>query len=111
VGFGKSYPEFWSNARPLMTEVPLDSGNYIRLRAPDEAAVIEFHAIALKFGCRSAGAPGVRQAAKTSYHRLHLRFRRQQDRSGYVSQEHLISHLSRWTDRHRNASDRQYGDG
>ena len=68
VGFGKSYPEFWLNARPLMTEVPHDSGNHICLRAPDEAAVIEFHSIALKFGCKSAGAPGVRQAAKASYY-------------------------------------------
>ena len=29
--------------------------------------MIEFHSTALKFGCKSAGAPGVRQAAKTSY--------------------------------------------
>lgn len=67
VAFGKSYPEFWLNARPLMTEVAHDSGNHICFRAPDEAAVIEFHAIALQFGYRSAGAPGIRQGAKTSY--------------------------------------------
>ncbi|MDB5407665.1 MAG: Lyase [Rhodospirillales bacterium] len=67
VGFGKSSPEFWLNARPLMTEMPHDCGNHVCLRAPDEAAVNEFYSIALKFGCRSAGEPGIRQAAKTPY--------------------------------------------
>jgi catechol 2,3-dioxygenase-like lactoylglutathione lyase family enzyme len=67
VGFGKSYPEFWLNARPEMGEAPNDSGHHVCLRAPDEAAVVEFHKIALEFGCRSAGAPGVRPAAKTTY--------------------------------------------
>jgi catechol 2,3-dioxygenase-like lactoylglutathione lyase family enzyme len=67
VGFGKSYPEFWLNARPLMTEVPHDAGYHICLRAPDEAAVNEFYSVALKFGYRSGGAPGIRQAAKTIY--------------------------------------------
>ena len=68
VGFGKTYPEFWLNARPAMTRVPEDTGNHICLRAPDEAAVREFHALALQSGCSSAGDPGPRQAAMTTYY-------------------------------------------
>jgi catechol 2,3-dioxygenase-like lactoylglutathione lyase family enzyme len=67
VGFGETYPEFWLNERPLMNEVPDDAGNHICLRAPDEAAVVEFHTIALEFGYKSAGAPAIRQTAKTPY--------------------------------------------
>jgi len=68
VGFGNSHPEFWLNARPEMSEAaPDDSGYHVCLRAPDEAAVVEFHTIALEFGCRSAGAPGMRPAADTTY--------------------------------------------
>ena len=67
VGFGKTYPEFWLNWRPHMAPVPEDTGSHLSLRAPDEAAVRAFHAIALELGCRSAGDPGPRQAAMTTY--------------------------------------------
>ena len=67
VGFGKAYPEFWLNARPNMTRVAEDTGSHLCLRAADEAAVRAFHAIALELGCASAGDPGPRQAAMTTY--------------------------------------------
>jgi catechol 2,3-dioxygenase-like lactoylglutathione lyase family enzyme len=67
VGFGKAYPEFWLNARPSMAPVAADTGSHLCLRAPDEAAVRAFHAIALELGCTSAGDPGPRQAAMTTY--------------------------------------------
>lgn len=67
VGFGKRYPEFWLNHRPAMAPVPQDTGSHVCLRAPDEAAVRDFHAEALAQGCRDAGAPGPRQAAMTTY--------------------------------------------
>lgn len=67
VGFGKSYPEFWLNARPGGPPVPPDSGAHICLRAPDEAAVRAFHAAALAAGCATAGDPGPRQGAMTGY--------------------------------------------
>lgn len=67
VGFGKTYPEFWLNARPHATPMPDDTGYHVCLRAPDIAAVSAFHAAALQLGCKSAGDPGVRQAAMTSY--------------------------------------------
>jgi catechol 2,3-dioxygenase-like lactoylglutathione lyase family enzyme len=67
VGFGKAYPEFWLNARPNMVRVANDTGSHLCLRAPDEAAVRAFHAVALELGCTSAGDPGLRQAAMTTY--------------------------------------------
>ena len=67
VGFGKRYPELWLNARPAMSPVPSDTGSHICLRAPDEAAVRTFFDRALARGCASAGDPGPRPAAMTTY--------------------------------------------
>ena len=67
VGFGKRYPEFWLNLRENLPPVPADAGVHICLRAPDDAAVRAFHALALEQGCGDAGAPGPRQAAITTY--------------------------------------------
>ncbi len=67
VGFGKTYPEFWLNARPDASPAPPDNGTHICLRAPDEAAVRAFHAAALASGCVSAGDPGPRQGLMTGY--------------------------------------------
>ena len=67
VGFGKRYPEFWLNARTGLAPQPETTGTHICLRARSEAAVKDFHAIALANGGRDAGAPGPRQAAFTTY--------------------------------------------
>ena len=67
AGFGKRYPEFWLNLRAAMTPVASDTGCHVCLRAQDEAAVRDFHAAALAQGCSSAGDPGPRQAAMTTY--------------------------------------------
>ena len=67
IGFGKRYPEFWLNLRAGMALVAPDTGCHVCLRAPDEAAVRAFHATALAEGCTSAGDPGPRQAAMTTY--------------------------------------------
>jgi catechol 2,3-dioxygenase-like lactoylglutathione lyase family enzyme len=67
IGFGKRYPEFWLNLRAGMTRVTADTGCHVCLRAPDEAAVRAFHATALSLGCASAGDPGPRKAAMTTY--------------------------------------------
>jgi catechol 2,3-dioxygenase-like lactoylglutathione lyase family enzyme len=67
IGFGKRYPEFWLNLRAGMAPVAADTGSHVCLRAPDEAAVRAFHAAALALGCTSAGDPGPRQAAMTTY--------------------------------------------
>ena len=67
MGFGKRYPEFWLNLRTNLPRVPEDTGVHVCLRAPTEAAVRDFHRLALEGGCTSAGDPGPRQAAMTDY--------------------------------------------
>jgi catechol 2,3-dioxygenase-like lactoylglutathione lyase family enzyme len=67
VGFGRRYPEFWLNARPGVLPQPETTGIHICLRAPSEEAVRLFHAEALAHGGKTAGDPGPRQAAFTTY--------------------------------------------
>jgi len=67
VGFGKKYPEFWLNAREGLAPQPETTGTHICLRAPTEEAVSAFHAAALAQGGKTAGDPGPRQAAFTTY--------------------------------------------
>ncbi len=68
VGFGKSYPEIWLNARPDMPPMAKDGGWHVCLRAPDEQAVRAFHAAALAAGGTDDGAPGPRTGAQTLYY-------------------------------------------
>lgn len=67
VGFGKAYPEFWLNAREELAPQPQTTGAHVCLRAPSEDAVRAFHAAALAQGGVTAGDPGPRQAAFTTY--------------------------------------------
>jgi catechol 2,3-dioxygenase-like lactoylglutathione lyase family enzyme len=67
IGFGKKYPEFWLNARTGIAPQPETTGMHICLRAPSEEAVRDFHAAAIARGGRTAGDPGPRQAAFTTY--------------------------------------------
>ena len=67
VGFGKKYPEFWLNAREGLAAQPETTGTHICLRAPSEESVSAFHAAALAQGGKTAGDPGPRQAAFTTY--------------------------------------------
>jgi catechol 2,3-dioxygenase-like lactoylglutathione lyase family enzyme len=73
VGFGKTYPEFWLNLRPSLSPAAADTGSHICLRAPSQDAVRAFHAEALAQGGVSAGEPGPRQAAMTSYYGAFIR--------------------------------------
>ena len=68
VGFGKSYPEVWLNARPGMPPVADDTGIHVCLRARSIDAVDAFHKTALAHGGRDDGAPGMRVAAMVSYY-------------------------------------------
>jgi catechol 2,3-dioxygenase-like lactoylglutathione lyase family enzyme len=67
IGFGKTYPEFWLNLRRGVRRADADTGHHLCLRAPSREAVTAFHDAALAGGGRSDGAPGVRQAAMTTY--------------------------------------------
>jgi len=67
LGFGKTYPELWLNARSDMVPAVPNPGGHVALRAASEAAVRAFHAAALAGGGTCAGEPGPRQAAMTTY--------------------------------------------
>jgi catechol 2,3-dioxygenase-like lactoylglutathione lyase family enzyme len=67
IGFGKKYPEFWLNFRAGLKPQAETTGIHICLRAPSEVAVREFFDAAIARGGKSAGDPGPRQAAFTTY--------------------------------------------
>lgn len=67
VGFGKTYPEFWLNARPDMAPAADNTGHHVCLRARTRDAVIAFHDAALASGGRDDGKPGDRQGEMTVY--------------------------------------------
>jgi len=75
VGFGKTYPEFWLNARAGLTASSPDSGAHVCLRAPDAQAVDAFHAAALAAGAASEGAPGKRPEYSARYYAAFVRDR------------------------------------
>jgi catechol 2,3-dioxygenase-like lactoylglutathione lyase family enzyme len=60
VGFGKTYSEFWLNARPDLTPLPANSGAHVCLRVRSTEMVDAFHAAALANGGASGGPPGLR---------------------------------------------------
>jgi catechol 2,3-dioxygenase-like lactoylglutathione lyase family enzyme len=60
VGFGKTYSEFWINARPDMGPLPPRSGAHVALRVRSTELVDAFHAAALANGGTSDGPPGLR---------------------------------------------------
>jgi catechol 2,3-dioxygenase-like lactoylglutathione lyase family enzyme len=68
VGFGKTYPELWLNARAGLGPQPAGTGSHVALRARSEEAVRGFHQAALAAGGRDGGAPGPRQGAMTNYY-------------------------------------------
>lgn len=60
VGFGKTYSEFWLNARPDMDPLPAHPGAHVCLRVRSTELVDAFHAAALANGGSSDGLPGLR---------------------------------------------------
>jgi catechol 2,3-dioxygenase-like lactoylglutathione lyase family enzyme len=67
IGFGKTYPEFWLNARPAMQPVGEDTGCHVCLRAPSRQAVTAFYDRAVRLGGRGDGEPRDREAAMVVY--------------------------------------------
>ncbi len=68
IGFGKSYPEFWLNARTDMTATHDGTGAHICLRTRGRESVDAFHAAALAAGASDDGAPGYRPAYNDRYY-------------------------------------------
>ena len=73
VGFGKTYPEFWLNARPGMVPVADDSGSHLCLRARSEGQVGDFYRVALALGAEADGAPGIRSEYGDGYYAAFIR--------------------------------------
>ena len=67
IGYGKTYPEFWINARPDRSQTA-DSGLHVCLRATSTQAVDAFHAAALRSGGASEGTPGPRPEYSDRYY-------------------------------------------
>jgi catechol 2,3-dioxygenase-like lactoylglutathione lyase family enzyme len=73
VGFGKSYPEFWLNARPGMAPVAGDGGSHLCLRARSQTQVDDFYKVALALGAKGDGAPGIRSEYSERYYAAFVR--------------------------------------
>jgi catechol 2,3-dioxygenase-like lactoylglutathione lyase family enzyme len=73
VGFGKTYPEFWLNARPGMASVADDGGSHLCLRARSRAQVDDFYRVALALGAEGDGAPGIRSGYSEAYYAAFIR--------------------------------------
>ena len=68
VGFGKSYPEFWLNARPDLCKAGINDGFHVCLRAKSEDCVTRFYDVAIKCGATSDGKPGLRTEYANNYY-------------------------------------------
>ena len=75
IGFGKTYPEFWLNARPGSTPAAADSGAHICLRAKTTDAIDAFHRSAIDAGGSDDGAPGMRPEYNDRYYAAFIRDR------------------------------------
>ena len=68
VGFGKSYPEFWLNARSGLSRVADVTGSHLCLRAGTRDQVDAFHRIAIAEGASDDGTPGPRPEYSDAYY-------------------------------------------
>jgi len=73
IGFGKTYPEFWLNARPGSAPAATDSGTHICLRARTTDAVDAFHKAAIGAGGTDDGPPAMRPEYNDRYYAAFIR--------------------------------------
>jgi catechol 2,3-dioxygenase-like lactoylglutathione lyase family enzyme len=73
IGFGKTYPEFWLNARPGSAVAAADSGAHSCLRARTIDAVDAFHTAAIGAGGSDDGPPGMRLEYNDRYYAAFIR--------------------------------------
>lgn len=72
IGFGKTYPEFWLNARPELA-IAADNGCHIALRCGSIEMVHAFYDLALGLGASTGGEPGFRPQYRDSYYAAFIR--------------------------------------
>ena len=73
IGFGKTYPEFWLNARPGSAPAAADSGTHICLRTRTSEAVDAFYKAAIGAGGSDDGPPGMRPEYNKRYYAAFIR--------------------------------------
>ena len=73
IGFGKTYPEFWLNARPGSAPAAADSGAHVCLRARTAEAVEAFYEAATSAGGSDDGLPGMRPEYNERYYAAFIR--------------------------------------
>ncbi len=73
IGFGKTYPEFWLNARPGSPPAAADSGAHVCLRARTSDAVDAFYKAAIDAGGTDDGPPGLRPEYSDRYYAAFIR--------------------------------------
>lgn len=73
VGFGKSYPEFWTNLRVGTAPVEDGSGAHVCFRARSTELIDAFYATALAAGGADDGAPGLRPQHGDGYYAAFIR--------------------------------------
>jgi len=73
IGFGKTYLEFWLNARPGSAPAAADSGAHICLRARTPDAADAFHKAAIGAGGSDDGPPGMRPEYNERYYAAFIR--------------------------------------
>ncbi len=73
IGFGKTYPEFWLNARPGSASAADNSGTHICLRARTTDAVDAFYKAAIGAGGSDDGPPGMRPEYNDRYYAAFIR--------------------------------------
>ena len=73
IGFGKTYPEFWLNARPGSAPAADNSGTHICLRARTTDAVDAFYNAAIGASGSDDGPPGMRPEYSDRYYAAFIR--------------------------------------
>ena len=73
IGFGKKYPEFWINHRPVEAPPSDNTGSHVCLRARKPEDVDAFYAAAVAAGGEDDGPPGLRSHRIAGYYAAFIR--------------------------------------
>ena len=73
IGYGRTFPEFWVAQPQDGKRADVGNGTHVCFSAPDEKAVMDFHAAGLAAGGFDDGAPGRRPQYAPGYYAAFLR--------------------------------------